>query len=188
MSIKAMAERNNKPFQLDEVGSPIEDLQAIIEKGCRGDPSGFYHEGVMNPPEEFVPWCSDDIAMVEFNHHVWVHYLFRPALFTPDALDHIYRELFELTNTSVRIFWNMALHKRSDVTPPHIVMESTYIGHWKDQLKKLQSRDLGRYYGADNPWIHHPPDGHACLPGLPDDEVNLLLYVLWTGYRVEADV
>jgi hypothetical protein len=55
---------------------------------------------------------------------------------------------------------------------------------WKPALEEMQIRDLGRYFGADNPWITNPPDGHPCMPGMPDDEVHLLLYSLLTGYNV----
>ena len=45
-------------------------------------------------------------------------------------------------------------------------------------LKNIQKRDTGQYFGANNPWITDVPDGHPCLPGIPDDEVNLLLMIL----------
>ena len=42
------------------------------------------------------------------------------------------------------------------------------------------ARDLGRWFGADNPWITWPPDrNHGCMPGMPDDdEVNILLWYM----------
>lgn len=44
---------------------------------------------------------------------------------------------------------------------------------------KIQKRDIGRYFGADNPWITNPPDvEHPCMPGMPDDKVNFLLWYM----------
>ena len=45
-------------------------------------------------------------------------------------------------------------------------------------FRKLQARDLNRWFGADNPGILEKPDAHPCLPGVPDDEANVLLYML----------
>lgn len=45
-------------------------------------------------------------------------------------------------------------------------------------LKRAEKRIIGQYFGADNPWIVHPPGNHPCMPGIPDDEANILLYLL----------
>ena len=45
--------------------------------------------------------------------------------------------------------------------------------------RRIQKRDIGRYFGADNPWIFDPPDReHPCMPGMPDDKVNFLLWYM----------
>lgn len=48
---------------------------------------------------------------------------------------------------------------------------------WQDMTvwRRLQEMYLGQWSGCDNPGIDHVPDGHPCMPGVPDDEVNLLL-------------
>ena len=50
---------------------------------------------------------------------------------------------------------------------------------WKKRIlwnyssfQRTQKRDTNIWFGADNPWIKSPPDFHACMPGLPDDEAN----------------
>ncbi len=45
-------------------------------------------------------------------------------------------------------------------------------------FKEMQERDIQRWFGANNPWITSPPDGHACMPGPTDDEVNLMLFLM----------
>ena len=38
------------------------------------------------------------------------------------------------------------------------------------------------YFGADNPAMNTVPDLHGCMPGMPDDEVNIILYMLLELY------
>ena len=47
-----------------------------------------------------------------------------------------------------------------------------------DKLIDIQRRDIGYYFGADNPWIKNVPDIHPCMPGIPDDQINWMLYIL----------
>lgn len=64
-------------------------------------------------------------------------------------------------------------------------------GAWQSKIttwpfinfKGKQRENIGRYFGADNPWIDSPPDLHACMPGMPDDEANMLL--LWMMLQQE---
>jgi hypothetical protein len=49
----------------------------------------------------------------------------------------------------------------------------------------LQRWDIGPYCRTNNLWITHPPDKHPCMPGIPDDEVNVLFYLLFGGYGIK---
>jgi hypothetical protein len=44
---------------------------------------------------------------------------------------------------------------------------------------------IGTVYGATNPYVekgpHQPDRLHACMPGLPDDMVNIMLFSLLVG-------
>ena len=51
-------------------------------------------------------------------------------------------------------------------------------------FKEIQQRDARQWFGANNPWIIDSPDTHACMPGPPDDEVNLLLYLIFSNATV----
>ena len=42
-------------------------------------------------------------------------------------------------------------------------------------LRDLEFRDLGQWFGANNPRIEHPPDYNACMQRILYDEENLLL-------------
>ena len=162
MSMKAMRERNKVPFRVDEVGIPIDDLYSIKTERCQsGESKGYYRKGVPNVPNTSIPSCNDNLGMVEFGHKVQFYYVFRPSVYSDDALDHIYSNFLELKDTTVRMFYNNALHVKSDITPTHVTMESSISIHdWKNNMKDLQIQDLGYFYGADNPWITNPPDGH----------------------------
>ncbi|CAE7534383.1 unnamed protein product [Symbiodinium microadriaticum] len=48
-------------------------------------------------------------------------------------------------------------------------------------MYRLTIRDTGRWFGADNPSIPLPPDFHPCMPGVPDDEADVLLLMLRHG-------
>jgi hypothetical protein len=47
-------------------------------------------------------------------------------------------------------------------------------------LEKIQRRDAGAYFRENNPWIKANPSGvyHPCMPGIPDDEIAILLFLL----------
>jgi hypothetical protein len=49
-------------------------------------------------------------------------------------------------------------------------------------LKRTLKRDAGHWFGATNPWISGERDPlHPCLPGIPDDEVAILLFSVLFG-------
>lgn len=53
-------------------------------------------------------------------------------------------------------------------------------------LQDQHVRDVGpAIYRVRNGRYHN--DGHACMPGIPDDEVDLLLALLATSQRVEVE-
>ena len=90
------------------------------------------------------------------------------------------------------IYYCLAM-ERKNLPPPELkkIFESSEV--WKQRItwpkniqlfKTIQQRDSRQWFGANNPWIIDPPDKHACMPGLPDDEVNLLLYLIISNATV----
>jgi hypothetical protein len=54
-------------------------------------------------------------------------------------------------------------------------------------LSSLQHHwDIETYFGAKTLWIIHPPDKDPRIPGIPDDNVNVLLYLLLGGYGING--
>jgi len=47
-------------------------------------------------------------------------------------------------------------------------------------LQNIQRRDAGAYFRENNPWITAHPSSvkHPCMPGIPDDESAILLFLL----------
>lgn len=195
-SLAAMERRNNLPIAFSEIGKPIRNTQWIQQGRCHGvnrdELPLYYHKDVTNTPNKTIDGCNDSIAMVQFQNSVEVYYVFRPNDFSPNALDQIYADYFQITRnftTSDTIIdalvWNVGLEKPENILPVGVgTKREIAVDPWLPTLMAMQRRDLGVYFGADNPWITHPPDGHPCMPGIPDDEVNLILYMLYTGYTI----
>ena len=89
-----------------------------------------------------------------------------------------YKHLFGIDNVQEEIdvlVWNRGgrIMQGTSQNVPNIQFSDT-----PENLRTIQKRDTGQCFGANNPWIYHVPDGHPCMPGIPDDEVNLLLMIV----------
>jgi len=178
-------------LNIDQLGTflGMEDYEKDVKRGCHASGekiATFYQKGVIPPPEIMSKTCGDNIAMVEFGGVIRFYYIFRPQKYAKKILRYIYQNVFGFTkNDEIDILiWNKYNHDPSNSTPdlrPKQQMDFSLL----KPLKKMQWEQLGYFYGADNPYIEKPPDVHACMPGVPDDEVDILLYILLTGYKVE---
>jgi hypothetical protein len=141
----------------------------------------FYTPNVTVPSN--IQGCNDNLAMVEFGHSFRFNYIFRADMYEnmTDAYTFV-----DMDVDSLDVFlWNdgaKIIKERSKQTKHTVWTEnlSSLLG----KLKIIQKKDSGVYFGADNPWITRPPDIHPCMPGIPDDEVDLLLFMLMTGYHL----
>ena len=73
------------------------------------------------------------------------------------------------------------VQKRDQVTK-----ESHYNIMHSDGGKPSSSSSSYTYFGADNPAMDKVPDGHSCMPGMPDDQVNIILYILLELYSTKS--
>jgi hypothetical protein len=175
MSLKSMAHRGGKLFQKQEMGKFLINQQSI--PGCHDDPSPvplsrYYGNHVTVPPN--VDHCSDDMAMVEFGNGLRVFYLFHPSRYESDAFTDIYSKLDVPESLDV-----MAWISDSEQFMRNRTANVAWsLDNLLPTLKRAQLASIGYVFGADNPWITNPPDEHPCLPGIPDDEANILLYLL----------
>ncbi|GAX11667.1 hypothetical protein FisN_7Lh033 [Fistulifera solaris] len=202
ISLSAIKKRGNTPIEFSEIGQPIRGISVIQQKRCHGarqnDLASFYHPSATQIPHKTISGCDDGIAMVRFQNATEVYYVFRAQMLSENALNRVYSDYFQIplnnsTGVSAPVLskfdalvWNVSTKKPKNMFPEGITAKNEFsVAHWLPSLKAMQRRDLGIYFGADNPWITKPPDGHPCMPGIPDDEVNLLLYVLYTGYTIK---
>jgi hypothetical protein len=193
-----MKKEGKTMFDMAEIGN-VTSLLTEATKSCDTDASSscqpterskaFYRKGVRLPNKLFPFGTSDDLAMVEFGNSIQFYYMFRPYVLS--NLTGVFEKSFGLDPADV----NMLLFNddQEKVVARHAdlmrIFEST--GVWQarsiwpySSFKRIQKRAIGRWFGADNPWITRVPDSHACLPGPPDDEVNLLLFLLFSKARI----
>ncbi len=193
IALKDFTARENRPVRVDELGYPTTNISHLQKVGCHGeakiDISAYYRRKAVVPPN--LPHCNDNVAMIDIADQWRFYYLFKPTMYTPETLDYIYRQRFGISpdhsDDDLWLLWNSVLKEPQNVTASFFssVTRQISLESWIWTLRDLQLRDLGRYFGANNPWISKPPDFHACMPGPPDDQVNLLFYLLWSGYKME---
>jgi hypothetical protein len=129
---------------------------------------------------------EDNVAVVEFGRKIRFYYVFRPQIY--EDLPGLLKEKLDLDPKDIDVLLfndgqDETFKENSDLLD---ILSAS--GAWQRRLvwpywsfEEMQLRDIGRWFGADNPWITSKPDGHACMPGPPDDEVNLLMYLLYSN-------
>ncbi|KAL3764499.1 hypothetical protein ACHAW5_004762 [Stephanodiscus triporus] len=170
----------------------------IRRKGCHGSNrmDRFYYPGVSVPTS--INGCSDDSLMVEFGRMIRFYYLFRPYLYSDEAILTTYEKL-GMTTRMDQATGNVVLHdidvllwNRVGSMPERSLrflaperQNSLISFDWGDVqalMGEIQKKTIGSYFGAENPFITKPPDEmHACMPGYPDDMVNIMLFSLLGG-------
>jgi hypothetical protein len=172
----------------------------IRRKGCHGHRKGkdsmdrFYYPGVSVPTS--INGCSDDFLMVEFGHMIRFYYIFRPWLYSDEAILTTYEKL-GMTTRMDQATEDVVLHdidvllSNSDVAvsslrflAPERQKSLISFDWWDVQalMGEIQEKTIGTYFGAENPYITKPPDKlHACMPGYTDDMVNIMLFSLLGG-------
>jgi hypothetical protein len=185
-------------FTNDTVGQLL-NYDELLRKGCHNQNSNemanFYYPGVTVPTS--IPGCSDDLLMVEFGT-LCFYYIFHPQFYSDEALLIAYEKL-GLTTSIDPTTDNMVLDDNIDVLlwnvdNPTVRLLSqhrhkTLVSYnWDgvhEHLRKVQKESIGIVYGAINPFVqnylHHPDRLHACMPGFPDDMVNIMLFSLLGG-------
>ena len=94
-------------------------------------------------------------------------------------LKSLYKNIFDIHTTTITTENNSTA--ANDVSASNIEQHDAH-----ELYKEIQVRDTGRYFGADNPWITNPPDEeHPCMPGMPDDKVNFLLWYMLSLSAIE---
>lgn len=189
MSMASFAERGegNLVKSDERLGKSIDNWTLLQSVGCHGhsyeDPSSFYRPGVQVPPT--LGGCNDNIAMIELAHKWRFYYIFRPGMYTQEATDHVYRTLLSNIKNG-DVFWRLIGNIEN--TPNVSVLPNDFHELQLPTIMAINTEwvatvDLGHNYNTNNPWTFEG-DPHACMPGVPDDEMNLMFFLLWSWCSV----
>ena len=185
VSLAAMKLRNNTPLTFDELGK-MEPIPNPNDTQCHqiSELKQFYEDGLETPRK--CKGYTDNLAVAEFGGSMRIYYSFRP--YFHQNLTRVLKEKLNMIPEKIDV---LVFNDGQS----HIIEKDAYLleafrtsGAWNNRIewdykhfRTIQERDIGQWFGSNNPWIEHPPDDHACMPGPPDDEVNLLLYLIYTN-------
>lgn len=176
-SMAYIESRRGKLLTPQELGEFVVEDNVHSVQGCHGPSprtplANYYRPNVSVPTNRAK--CTDDMATVEFGH-VKFTFIFHPSRFHSNALEQAYDQLGIVENLVDTMVWmgDDEMELRNLVAKSRID-----LGPLLPLLIEIQNITVGRYFGADNPWITNPPDNHPCMPGIPEDEANILLWLL----------
>lgn len=181
----------------DTVLKPLEQIRrpAYTKKTfnppCHHDiRSSSYYKGGKFPfkQEQVEPICKDDVAMIEYLNTLRVYYVFRSYAFE-GGLETVLQDHLKINPENVDVVVHNDLqnlninwarkNQRSDM--PHFLDFSDV----REELKLQMARDATTKYGATNAILKD--DFHPCLPGIPDDEIDILFTALLTNSSILKD-
>jgi len=150
----------------------------------------FYRDNVTLPANiSSIPSCNDNIAYIEFGASIRFYNLIRPDIYKPNAINYFMNQLSLKPESIDYIFFNNDHDKHLPKSFASKIRKLVWnarrdLSVLLQKLAIIQKKYTGKFYGADNPWITNPPDGHGCMPGVPDDEANLVLFSLLAQNRI----
>eukprot|EP00542_Grammatophora_oceanica_P001791 CAMPEP_0194063460 /NCGR_PEP_ID=MMETSP0009_2-20130614/80370_1 /TAXON_ID=210454 /ORGANISM="Grammatophora oceanica, Strain CCMP 410" /LENGTH=179 /DNA_ID=CAMNT_0038715577 /DNA_START=199 /DNA_END=738 /DNA_ORIENTATION=- len=176
-----MAERAPNKFRTDELGR-LQQLDPSHPQGCHDGLNPHFYEANVTMPTS-IDNCNDDVASIVFDDNIEFIYVFRPNLFENQT------ELLNFAGVDPDRVHTVVVSKRTELQDEVLQMlRRPRYQYWDlHPFRQMQQRDLHRWFGADNPGMVEKPDGHGCMPGVPDDEANLLLYSLLANTDIMFD-
>ena len=188
VTLVAVRKRGGKPYASQEYGNvvslPLEKRPIPHCSGIASEFAQYFHPGVILSTPHFTDSCSDDLAMMEFNNSTKLYYNFHPERLQDTVRSYqkmIQLNMSELDYIAVSNLGIYASHFRKSSGLAITASFDTYINVIA-LLKRILKRDAGHWFGATNPWIVGERDPlHPCLPGIPDDEVAILLFSVIFG-------
>eukprot|EP00041_Stephanoeca_diplocostata_P009581 m.148197 g.148197 ORF g.148197 m.148197 type:complete len:370 (-) comp17799_c0_seq1:739-1848(-) len=175
----------------DTILSPIEQIQRpdnapnAMNPPCHYslDSSSYYKGGQFPPKQEPAEeMCTDDLARIEYLDTLRIYYIFRSYAYEGE-LETVLRDYLGVDPQDIDIVvhnenQNLDIKWSSTNRSPHFLDFSDVRGILQKQLQ----RDAGTAYGATNAKMED--DGHPCLPGIPDDEIDVLFVALLTESEI----
>ena len=177
-------------ISLNQTGD-MERMPLMWEQPCKVEKQPqYYRSGVEVPLQcSFQSLYDDRISLVEFGKTIRFHFIYYPNRFRLDDLETIMKDKLLLTKSKVdMLIYNQALYIDlfKKLVPEQVWFRKSEFR--LGGLKRLQNKELGKWFGADNPWIYQAPDMHSCMPGPVDDLVNMFLYIAYSGASLTYNV
>ena len=169
------------PFPREQLPLSFVNLGQIIpmdtQVGCQASGyAHFYRSPLDHLPVE-LPNCDDNVSMMELSGGLRIFYIFRPAAFR-GMIPEICQGL-GLNTSEVDV---VVTNELTDIGPFLKLLDSKVplieFSHVLPFFFDVQGRGCGWIDGGVNVGIDNPPDDHPCMPGIPDDEANVLLFAL----------
>lgn len=167
--------RKNGTYHASDMGTMYPMSQ--YREGCHADRASHYYDPTVVPPV-LNQECADSISMVEFPEGLRFYYVFRPTVYStciPDLFMHMKLEGLHVDAVVTNYVPPEIAALRRYLDPQVAVIDAVFI---LESFRAVQTRDCGWWDGADNIGIDHVPDIHPCMPGVPDDELEVLLFAL----------
>lgn len=158
ISTASTAARAGALIPIDEMGQMIEGKEGIDNiwnAGCHSGKSldNFFWPGEQVPSTD--PSCTDNVGMVEFSSLIRFYYIFHPSQFTKEARTDLYHSQLSIGSSVDVLLWN---NKEWDTPSSLSVKRNISIDSLLPTVRKAQQKSIRRVFGANNPWITHPPD------------------------------
>ena len=159
-------------------------MNGSMNPGCHGwDVAKYYKQ---EPPPS-LQRCEDSVAWFELNQTLRIYYIFRPWAITEGV--HGILQKFGINIHAVDVLVCNENCGQTGTQVRNELMRSCRgsaggkqfidFGPVRANLQAQLRRDANSTYGATNARSHN--DGHPCMPGLPDDEVDILFAAIATG-------
>jgi hypothetical protein len=192
-SITSWNERNETSYSIEEYGymtdfenpaAGTDNRPMFCTESSSLDKLQAYYAVKLPHDLDIISQCSDNIALAQFGDTLSVFYNFRPHhLADPQT---VYRQFVGI-NETLNDHFDYRVYNDRVYEPLRSKLNLSKKQPWDNlqsllpMMRRIQRRDAKRVFGANNPWILDPPDGHPCMPGIPDDELAILLFVIIFG-------
>ena len=181
--VRGLVQFNATSMSLSNINATygIADMGDIVSMndyraGCHGPIAEHYYEPQFTPLQ-INSECGDSMSMVELDEGLRFYYVFRHFNFDKDLpvlFDKLNLKIsdIDVVVTNNKLSENLKLFT---MLHPHVPKLDFNV---LSVFKTIQTRDCGWWDGAHNIGLVMAADVHPCMPGIPDDEADLLLFML----------
>ena len=167
-SVNCTTKNGERIFRVKQVGKLLPLSESPLESNYSSTQQ-FYRAGVSLPTTMYPKNVTDDLAMVEFGKRIRFYFVFRPYQLA--SLHNIAEKVLHLDFANIDklvvdsgsfkyiLQGNQQVRKKFQTNG--VLRKKSIYSH--KLLQDIQRRDVGRWFGADNPYIWTPPSGITFL-------------------------